>query len=376
MLRLGLFLYDDYKMTMMQLELIPVKEWGIFTETGRPLVIAGPCSAESEKQVLDTAHALKQMGVEVFRAGIWKPRTRPNCFEGVGAIGLDWLCRVREETGLKVAIEVANANHVALALEKNIDLLWLGARTTANPFAVQEIAETLKGHDVPVLVKNPIHPDIELWVGALERLNLAGLKKVGAVHRGFSSHMGSRYRNDPQWQLPIELKRRFKDLPIICDPSHIAGKQMYIHEIAQQAMNLGFDGLMIESHIRPFEALSDAEQQLTPEGLNTLLSGLLIRELESGNAVYRAHIDELREKINELDEALLQVLAHRMNITQEIGEYKRQNNIAILQPSRWNQVLAHAVEYAKLQGLDTEFVIRLFEIIHQASIDTQSDVKS
>lgn len=263
----GAVLQNNEKDEHMQLEIIKAGEWGVFPDMAKPVVIAGPCSAESERQLFETAKALKAEGIGVLRAGIWKPRTRPNSFEGVGAAGLPWMRRVKGELGMKISTEVANARHVAEALEAGMDMLWIGARTTANPFAVQEIADALKGCDIPVWVKNPVNPDVELWMGALERLNLAGLKKIGVIHRGFSVYGRLKYRNMPQWQLPIEIKRRFPELPMICDPSHISGKREYVPEIAQQAMDLGFDGLIVESHISPESALSDAAQQLTPAGL-------------------------------------------------------------------------------------------------------------
>lgn len=284
-------------MAAIQLDLLKVSEWGIFSDTKKPLIIAGPCSAESEQQLFETARALKSNGVNVLRAGIWKPRTRPNCFEGVGADGLGWMRRVQRELGMKTSTEVANVKHVYEALKAGVDLLWIGARTTANPFAMQEIADALKGTDIPVLVKNPVNPDVELWIGALERLNMAGLKKIGVIHRGFSTYTKAKYRNIPQWQIPIEIKRRHKDILMICDPSHISGKREYIQEVSQQAMDLGFDGLIVESHICPEIALSDAAQQVTPSSLSEILSHLVIRNVETEDVEYKENIDELRARI-------------------------------------------------------------------------------
>lgn len=361
-------------MTATKLDLIATQEWGLFSDLTRPIVIAGPCSAESEQQVFETAKALKASGVEVLRAGIWKPRTRPNCFEGVGAEGLVWMRRVQRELGMKISTEVANVKHVYEALKAGVDMLWIGARTSANPFAMQEIADALKGTDIPVLVKNPVNPDVELWIGALERLNMAGLRKIGVIHRGFSTYGKSKYRNVPQWQLPIEIKRRFPDLLMICDPSHISGKREYIHEISQQAMDLGFDGLIVESHICPEIALSDAAQQVTPMNLSEILGKLIIREVDSENVEYKENIDELRAKIDVIDNDLLDLLASRMKVSDEIGKYKKQNNITILQPGRWDSILGKVFEKGTAKGLDNEFLEKVFKAIHQASIDRQTAI--
>lgn len=361
-------------MTATKLDLIATQEWGLFSDLTRPIVIAGPCSAESEQQVFETAKALKASGVEVLRAGIWKPRTRPNCFEGVGAEGLVWMRRVQRELGMKISTEVANVKHVYEALKAGVDMLWVGARTSANPFAMQEIADALKGTDIPVLVKNPVNPDVELWIGALERLNMAGLRKIGVIHRGFSTYGKSKYRNVPQWQLPIEIKRRFPDLLMICDPSHISGKREYIHEISQQAMDLGFDGLIVESHICPEIALSDAAQQVTPMNLSEILGKLIIREIDSENVEYKENIDELRAKIDVIDNDLLDLLASRMKVSDEIGKYKKQNNITILQPGRWDSILGKVFEKGTAKGLDNEFLEKVFKAIHQASIDRQTAI--
>lgn len=361
-------------MTTTKLDLIKASEWGIFSDMAKPLVIAGPCSAESEQQLFETAKALKNEGVEILRAGIWKPRTRPNCFEGVGAEGLGWMKRAQQELGMKIATEVANVKHVYEALKAGVDMLWIGARTTANPFAVQELADALKGTDIPVLVKNPVNPDVELWVGALERLNMAGLKKIGVIHRGFSSYTKAKYRNIPQWQLPIEIKRRFPDMLMICDPSHISGKREYIREISQQAMDLGFDGLIIESHICPEIALSDAAQQVTPAVLKEILAKLIIRDVDTENVEYKEGIDELRNRIDQLDDELLEILARRMKVAEKIGQYKKQNNITILQAGRWEKILEKVFRKGEEHGLDSEFVEKIFTTIHQASIDVQTQV--
>lgn len=361
-------------MTSTKLDLIKASEWGIFSDMKKPLIIAGPCSAESEQQLFETAKALKANGVEVLRAGIWKPRTRPNCFEGVGAEGLVWMRRIQNELGMKTSTEVANVKHVYEALKAGVDMLWIGARTTANPFAMQEIADALKGTDIPVLVKNPVNPDVELWIGALERLNMAGLKKIGVIHRGFSSYNKAKYRNIPQWQLPIEIKRRFKDILMICDPSHISGKREYIQEISQQAMDLGFDGLIVESHICPEIALSDAAQQVTPASLTDILGKLIIRDVDSENIKYKENIDELRARIDELDNDLLEILSNRMKVSEEIGKYKKENNITILQPGRWDKILEKVFAKGNQKGLDNEFLEKVFKAIHQASIDKQTEI--
>ena len=361
-------------MTATKLDLIQTEKWGLFSDMRKPVIIAGPCSAESEQQIFETAKALKNAGVEVLRAGIWKPRTRPNCFEGVGSEGLSWMQRVQRELGMKISTEVANVKHVYEALKAGMDMLWIGARTTANPFAMQEIADALKGTDIPVLVKNPVNPDVELWIGALERLNMAGLKKMGVIHRGFSTYGKTKYRNVPQWQLPIEIKRRFPEMLMICDPSHISGKREYIQEISQQAMDLGFDGLIVESHICPEIAFSDATQQVTPMALSEILDKLVIRDIDSENVEYKENIDELRARIDVLDNDLLELLASRMRVSDEIGKYKKQNNITILQPGRWDTILGKVFEKGNQKGLDNEFLEKIFKAIHQASIDRQTKI--
>ena len=361
-------------MSVNESDLLKPEEWNIFPRSEKPLLIAGPCSAESEQQLFETAKALKEAGVGVFRAGIWKPRTRPNCFEGVGAVGLAWMKRVQQELGLKTATEVANVKHVYEALKSGVDLLWIGARTTVNPFAVQELADALRGTDIPVLVKNPVNPDVDLWLGAVERLQMAGLTKIGIIHRGFSVYLKSRYRNAPQWQLPIEIRRRFKDLPIICDPSHIAGRRELLHEISQQALDLGFDGLIIESHISPESALSDSKQQLTPGALKSLLDKLIVRKSDSTDVSYNENINELRGRIDELDHELIGILAQRMKISEEIGHYKKQNNTTILQSGRWEKILEKAFRTGEQKGLEKEFLENIFRAIHEASIDKQTEI--
>jgi chorismate mutase len=312
----------------------------IRTNNDKPLIISGPCSAETEEQLVDTSELLAKTGkVDVIRAGIWKPRTRPGNFEGVGSVGLEWMQKVKEKTGLPIAVEVANFNHVFNALKYKVDILWIGARTTVNPFAVQEIADALQGVDATVFVKNPINPDLELWVGAFERLNSAGVTKLAAVHRGFASYGNSKYRNEPQWQIPIELKRRFPDLPIICDPSHICGNRDGLASVSQRALDLDFDGLMLESHIDPDEAWSDKKQQVTPAALRTLIDGLVFRHPDPEDPEITHNLESLRNEINEIDDDLLQLLSTRMKVAERIGAYKKQNEITILQTGRWNDII-------------------------------------
>lgn len=341
----------------------------------RPLIISGPCSAESESQVMQTAMALKKLGrVHVLRAGIWKPRTRPSAFEGIGSAALAWVRAAGKATGLPTAIEVASSRHVEEALKAGIDILWVGARSSANPFAVQDIADTLRGTDTPVLVKNPINPDIELWIGALERINRAGITKLGAIHRGFSTFERTQYRNKPDWEIPIEMKRRIPGLPIICDPSHICGRTDLLQAVSQTAMDLNFDGLMIESHVRPKEALSDAKQQLTPEETGILLSHLVFRKETIDDVLTRTQLEELRERIDKIDHDVLDIMAERMSVAEQIGAYKKQNNITILQTSRWDEIVHTRLEEGQSKNLTKEFVMKLFEIIHQESIGHQSKV--
>lgn len=356
------------------LQPMPASSWNIFEEGGHPLLIAGPCSAESEEQLLATALQLKKIGVNVFRAGIWKPRTSPYTFEGVGEKGLRWMQQLRNETGMKTATEVANATHVEKALNAGIDLLWIGARTTTNPFAVQDICEALKGSDIPVLVKNPVAPDLQLWIGAIERLLLSDITKIGAIHRGFQGFQDIKYRNTPLWQIPIELKQHFKNIPLFCDPSHISGNAGFIGEISQKAMDLDFEGLMIETHIQPEKALSDKEQQLSPTQLKSLLSGLTLRHSEPTDQYAYHGMENLREKIDVLDNILLSTLVNRMNLIEEIGRIKKQHHITIFQAKRWEKILSQAREEAIKNNLDPELVEKIFKLIHQASIDRQTEI--
>ncbi len=359
-----------------KLDIIPLYEWGMFTEP-RPSVVAGPCSAESEEQVMETAKGLKELGINVFRAGIWKPRTHPGSFEGVGSEGLEWMRKAKEEYGLKISTEVASEKHVFECLKYGVDLIWIGARTTANPFLMQEIADALKGTDIPVLVKNPVNSDLDLWIGALERLNGAGIRKLGVIHRGFSTFDKIKYRNDPQWQVAVELRSRYPELPFFVDPSHMGGSKNYIREISQRSLDLGFEGLMIESHCNPAVALSDAKQQLTPCELRDLLyNQITVREKDSDAPEWKEHIDQLRAKIDIIDESLLYALGSRMKISRQIGEYKRSNNIAILQTSRWDAILAKVVEAGAEYGLPEKFIKDVFNAIHEASVEVQNEIIS
>jgi chorismate mutase len=340
----------------------------------RPLIMAGPCSAETEPQVMATARQLKERGIHIFRAGIWKPRTRPNSFEGVGKKGLPWLKKVKEELGMYTATEVANTSHVFEALKYGVDILWIGARTTANPFAVQEIADALSGVKIPVLIKNPVNPDVELWIGAFERLNQVGIKKLAAIHRGFSIYGKSYYRNDPQWQIPIELKRLAPDLPIITDPSHICGNRDSLFEISQEAMDLNFDGLIIETHENPDQALSDASQQITPEALKQMLDNLVMRKPNIDNARAMHTIEDLRRQIDKFDDKLIEILEDRMKVADKIGKYKKENNMTILQSSRWDELLKNRLALAEIKGLSEDFIMKVFRAIHQESINHQTKV--
>lgn len=361
---------------MKKLDIVPLYEWGMFTEP-KPSVVAGPCSAESEEQVMETAKGLKELGINVLRAGIWKPRTHPGCFEGIGPKGLKWMQKARNEYGLKIATEVASEKHVAECMKHGIDLVWIGARTTANPFLVQEIADALKGTDIPVLVKNPVNADLDLWIGALERLNLAGIKKLGVIHRGFSTFDKIQYRNDPQWQVAIELRSRYPELPFFVDPSHMGGNRDYILEISQRSLDLGFEGLMIESHCNPSVALSDAKQQLTPAELKNLLHNqIVVREKDSDSPEWRENIDQLRVKIDVIDENILYALGSRMNVSRQIGEYKKSNNVAIIQPARWDALIGKVVEKGKEYGLPEKFLNDVFNAIHEASVEIQNEIIS
>lgn len=353
---------------MTQLELQSILLPGM--DDKRPLVIAGPCSAETEEQVLNTAKALAAREIKVFRAGIWKPRTKPGGFEGVGAVGLQWLKRVKEETGMYVATEVATRDHVFEALKAGIDYLWIGARTVANPFAIQEIADALNGIDIPVFIKNPVNPDLELWIGAIERIYGAGLHRIGVIHRGFSSYDKKMYRNLPLWHIPIELHRRYPNLPILCDPSHIGGKRELIAPLCQQAMDLNFDGLIIESHCNPDEALSDASQQITPDVLDYVLNLLVIRDVQQSTE----SLTELRHQIDQIDEGLLELLAKRMRISREIGLYKKEHNMPILQTPRYDEILEKRTKMGSAMDLDTDFVKTILSEIHEESVHQQMEV--
>jgi len=351
-----------------------MRNWLKDFKLNHPLVIAGPCSAETEGQVLKIAHDLKKTDVSVFRAGIWKPRTRPGMFEGVGAIGLKWLKKVKKETGLLIATEVANASHVKLALEYDIDILWIGARSTVSPFIVQEIADALNGTDKIVLVKNPVNPDLSLWLGGVERLYSANIKKLGVIHRGFSTYEKTNYRNNPEWQLPIELQNRFPDLPLICDPSHIAGRRDILQDISQTALDLNFDGLMIETHTDPDNAWSDAAQQITPKTLVKMMQDLKIRKVTNEEVDYNNKLNTLRTQIDVIDHGLLDTLGKRMKVAIKIGELKKKKNVAVLQTKRWNEILGKMILEGEQKGLSEEFVLRMFKAVHQESINHQEKV--
>jgi chorismate mutase len=350
----------------------PLASWLPFEM--RPLVVSGPCSAESEKQVCHTAEALLKIPqVKVFRAGIWKPRTRPGSFEGVGKKGLKWMQKVKRETGLLTTVEVAQPKHVHEALDHGIDILWIGARTVVNPFSIQEIGEALQGFDIPLMIKNPLNPDLKTWTGAIERLNQMGISKILAVHRGFSFFNRSPYRNAPMWEIPIELMRLYPDLPVLNDPSHICGKPELILPTAQKALDLEMTGLMVETHYRPAEAMTDKRQQITPEELGKILENLVIR-LETGSSAFRNKLEELRSEIDKLDEELIDILGRRMSVVEEIGNYKKANRITILQLKRWNQLIRDRVENGIRMGLDRGFILKLLETIHDESIQKQIDV--
>ena len=339
-----------------------------------PLVIAGPCSAETEEQVLKIAHQLKDTDATVLRAGIWKPRTRPGNFEGVGALGLKWLQKAKQETGMLITTEVANANHVDLALKHDIDILWVGARTTVSPFIVQEIAEALKGTDKTVLIKNPVNPDLSLWLGAVERFYEAGVKNLGVIHRGFSTYEKTKYRNNPEWQIPIDLQSRFPDLPLILDPSHIAGRRDIIFDLCQTALDLNYDGLMIETHYDPDNAWSDAKQQITPTTLDQITVDLRIRKAEDDAIAYTNELNTFRTQIDVIDNKIVEMMGKRMKIADSIGLLKRQNNVAILQNRRWNEILGKMILEGEENNLSEEFMLRIYKAIHQESINHQKKV--
>ncbi|OUN78053.1 3-deoxy-7-phosphoheptulonate synthase [Alistipes sp. An54] len=336
----------------------------------RPLVIAGPCSAETEEQVIETARMLAREGLHIYRAGLWKPRTKPGGFEGVGEKGIPWMQRVKRETGMYTATEVATRQHVETALKGGIDLLWIGARTAANPFAMQEIADALRGVDIPVLVKNPVSPDLELWIGAIERIHNAGIRRLGAIHRGFTSIDKSIYRNHPMWAIPIELHRRLPELPIFCDPSHIGGKRELIAPLSQQAMDIGFDGLIVEAHCSPDCAWSDKAQQVTPDALAYILRNLVIRE----QTVTTENLNELRAQIDKLDDQLLDLLVRRMRVSRDIGQYKKEHDMPILQAQRYEELLARRAAQAVELGMDREFMRTVMQAIHEESVRQQMEV--
>jgi len=351
-----------------------LRTWLDDMQLKHPLVIAGPCSAETEAQVLKIAHELKDSDVNYYRAGIWKPRTRPGNFEGVGALGLKWLQKVKVETGLKTATEVANRAHVELALEHDIDLLWIGARSTVSPFIVQEIADALQGTDKIVLIKNPVNPDLALWLGAVERLKSANIQNLGVIHRGFSTYGKSKYRNNPEWQLAIELQTKFPDLPLINDPSHITGKRDMVFDVSQTALDLNFDGLMIETHTDPDNAWSDAAQQITPETLIQYTKDLKIRKESITEADYTKELQKLRAQIDVADNQLLENLGKRMLVAEAIGQLKKEKNVAVLQSKRWNEILGKMVLEGEQHNLSEEFILKLFKAIHQESINHQKQI--
>lgn len=355
-------------------KLISIENW-FEKQIEAPIYIAGPCSAETEEQVIQTACEIsKNSKINVFRAGLWKPRTRPNTFEGVGKQGLPWLKRVKEQFGLKIAVEVAHPEHIELCLNNNIDVLWIGARTVSNPFSIQEIADSLKNINIPVLVKNPVNPDIDLWIGAIERFYNNGVYKLAALHRGFYPFERTVFRNIPKWEIPIELKIKFPTLPVICDPSHISGTTQYIEEISQKALDLNFDGLMIESHINPKKALSDSQQQLTPLELKDLLDRLIVRVTTCDDKEFSNLLSNYRAQIDSLDFQLLELLAQRMKVVEKIGEYKSLNNVKILQLRRWENIIGTRTEYGQSRGLTEDFIIKLLQLVHKESIQKQTEV--
>lgn len=351
----------------MELELEPLN---LPSDSKRPFVIAGPCSAETEEQVMQTAKELAIKGCHMFRAGIWKPRTKPGGFEGHGEPALAWMAEVKKETGMLIGTEVATPEHVELAMKYGLDMLWIGARTSANPFAMQQLADAMKGLEVPVLVKNPVNPDLELWIGAMERINQAGVKKMAAIHRGFSSFDKSMYRNAPMWQIPIELRRRIPNLPIVCDPSHMGGKRELIAPLSQQALDLGFDGLMIESHCDPDKAWSDAKQQVTPEVCDYIVGMLVARD----NTFTTENIKLLRQQIDNIDNDLVELLAKRMRVCREIGQYKKEHNIQVLQTGRYNEILDKRGVQGSLTGMSSDFIKQVFEHIHEESVRQQLEI--
>lgn len=354
------------------MSIFKIQDW--FGEFGSgPVMIAGPCSAETEDQILCTANSLTDScKPALFRAGIWKPRTRPGTFSGVGIKGLQWMTKVKEQTGMRVTIEAASPRHVEACLKAGIDVIWLGARTVSNPFSVQEIAESLRGVDIPVLVKNPLNPDIDLWIGAIERIYNAGISRLAAVHRGFSPFERTRYRNMPKWEIPIELRRRIKEIPVLCDPSHIAGNSLLVPELAQKAMDMNMDGLMVEVHYDPPSALSDSNQQLSPAGYCDMMKNLVIRRSKPEDPGFLNHLEELRNQVDSVDHQLIELLARRLEIIDLIGEYKFKNNVAVLQMDRWLEILNTRLEQAGISGIDLNFTEKYLKLMHQESIRRQT----
>ena len=359
-------------MSQQNIQSQPLLSWPFDVKT--PFIVSGPCGVESEEQINAIAGELSRLPVSLMRGGIWKPRTRPESFQGIGKEGLKWLKEAGLKNNLPVAVEVANPLHVEEALAAGIDVLWIGARTTVNPFLVQEIANALNGISIPVMIKNPVNPDLELWIGAFERLNRAGIDRLIAVHRGFSSSENTRYRNAPTWQIPIEFRRRFPSLPLICDPSHIAGNRNLILQISQYAMDLGYDGLMVESHPDPDQALSDKEQQLNPAGLRELLESLVIRKPATDDLVFMNLLEDLRSRIDTLDEKILTLIAERMSIARNIGQYKKENNMTVLQVERWNEIIRTRLQSGEIKELDTNFILQLYAAIHDESIRQQTEI--
>jgi len=354
------------------MEIKGLKSWG--GQWKRPLIMAGPCSAETQEQLRETAIAIHDLGINIIRAGVWKPRTRPNNFEGMGLNALKWIRDIKQEINVQFAVEVATPQHVEESLYHGIDILWIGARSTVNPFTVQEIANALKGVDVPVFIKNPINPDLSLWIGAIERFHQAGISKIGAIHRGFSSIQKTRFRNTPQWSIPLELKKTFTEIPLICDPSHIAGESEMILEISQKATDLDFDGLMIESHRNPTEAWSDAKQQVTPKHLGEILENVTFRNPTSKNKEFLTHLEELREEIDHVDQELYEIIANRMKLVDQIGYYKRDNNVTVFQKNRWKEISESRMSWSEKLGLDVDFMDDLFKRIHENSIRRQREI--
>lgn len=361
------FLYRKEECCKMILDDIKPIEFGL-SGNNHPMIIAGPCSAETEEQVITTARDLSKIGIKVYRAGIWKPRTKPGCFEGVGEIGLSWLEEVKRETGMRIATEVATSSHVESALKAGVDVLWIGARTSANPFLMQEIADSLSGvAEITVLIKNPVNPDLELWIGAIQRIYNAGIRRIGAIHRGFSSYGTHIYRNMPQWYIPIELRRRIPHLPIFCDPSHIGGKRSLIAPLSQQALDMGFDGLIIESHCCPECALSDSEQQVTPSELKNILDSLVVRNVDG----FTEELTLLRQQIDQIDAEILEVLNRRMSVSKKIGEYKRLHKMSVLQADRYDNLLKVVEKNARQLGLGEDFIKTIYQAIHEESVRQQ-----